>query len=108
MHERSTCWRHGGAEAHREVLTTYLYKFQSEPSEFTVYSDTDWAGCGSNRMRTSGGIIMHSDHFIKNWSKQQNLVNLSSAEAELYGLVKASLEALGCNRWRTTTGTSGR
>ena len=39
---------------------------------------------------------MHSDHFIKSWSRQQNLVSLSSAEAELYGLVKASSEALGC------------
>ena len=42
------------------------------------------------------GIIMHGDHFIKSWSRQQNLVSLSSAEAELYGLVKASSEALGC------------
>ena len=39
---------------------------------------------------------MHGEHFITSWSRQQNLVSLSSAEAELYGLVKASSEALGC------------
>ena len=39
---------------------------------------------------------MHGDHFIKSWSRQQNLVSLSSAEAELCGLVKASSEARGC------------
>ena len=73
-----------------------MFKFQSQPSEFTVFSDKDWAGCRSTRKSTSGGIIMHGDHFIKSWSRQQNLVSLSSAEAELYGLVKASSEALGC------------
>ena len=39
---------------------------------------------------------MHGCHFIKSWSRQQNLVSLSSAEAELYGIVKSSSEALGC------------
>ena len=38
---------------------------------------------------------MHGDHYIKSWSRQQNLVRLSSAEAELYVLVKASSESLG-------------
>ena len=49
-----------------------------------------------NKKNTSGGIIFHGEHFIKSWARQQNLVSLSSAEAELYGLVKASSEALGC------------
>ena len=39
---------------------------------------------------------MHGTHLIKSWSRMQNLISLSSAEAELYGLVKASSEALGC------------
>ena len=38
---------------------------------------------------------MIGSHLIKSWSRQQNLISLSSAEAELYGLVKASSEALG-------------
>ena len=88
--------KHIGKYLLRRPRATYMYKFQAEPSEFTVYSDTDWAGCRSTRKSTSGGIVMHGEHFIKSWSRQQNLVSLSSAEAELYGLVKASSKALGC------------
>ena len=74
---------------------TLQYVFQAEPTEFTVFSDTDWAGDKSTRKSTSGGIILHGSHFIKGWSRQQSLVALSSAEAELYGTVKGSSEALG-------------
>ena len=75
---------------------TFLYEWQSQPSELTSFSDTDWAGCRSTRKSTSGGIVLHGKHFIKSWSRQQNLVSLSSAEAEVYGVVKASSESLGC------------
>ena len=74
---------------------TFMYAFQSEPTEFTVFSDTDWAGDRKTRKSTSGGVILHGSHFIKGWSRQQSLIALSSAEAELYGAVKASSEALG-------------
>ena len=76
---------------------TYLYRWQKTPSDFVAYSDTDWAGCRSTRKSTSGGIICHGQHFIKSWSRQQNLVSLSSAEAELYAVVKTSSEVLGCH-----------
>ena len=39
---------------------------------------------------------MHGAHMIRSWSRMQNLVALSSAEAELYGTVRASAELLGC------------
>ena len=38
---------------------------------------------------------MRGAHLIKFWSKTQGLVALSSAEAELYGCVKATAEAIG-------------
>ena len=38
---------------------------------------------------------MMGQHRIKTWSKTQALVAKSSAESELYGVVKASCEALG-------------
>ena len=74
---------------------TAFYKWQSMPMELRAYSDTDWAGCKNTRRSTSGGIVMHGDHWIKSWSKTQTLVSLSSAEAELYGTVRASSELLG-------------
>ena len=89
--------KHIGSYLLHQPVATYLYELKkNEPSELTVYSDTDWAGCRSTRKSTSGGIILHGGHFIKSLSRQHNLISLSSAEAELYGLVKASSEALGC------------
>ena len=38
---------------------------------------------------------MHGGHLIKSWSRTQAIVALSSGEAELYGMVKASAELLG-------------
>ena len=38
---------------------------------------------------------MHRSHMIKMWSRTQALVALSSAEAELYGIVKATAELKG-------------
>ena len=75
---------------------TLFYDWQSMPTELVAYSDTDWAGCKSTRRSTSGGMIMHGNHLIRSWSRMQNLVSLSSAEAELYGTVRASSELLGC------------
>ena len=36
---------------------TFMYAFQSEPTEFTIFSDTDWAGDTKTRKSTSGGVI---------------------------------------------------
>ena len=44
---------------------------------------------------TSGGILMIGTHMIKAWSKTQNSISLSSAEAELIAMVKLSTELLG-------------
>ena len=41
------------------------------------------------------GVILHGSHVIQSWSRMQNLVAMSSAEAELYGTVRASCELLG-------------
>ena len=35
------------------------------------------------------------DHFIKSWSKNQSTIALSSAEAELYAIIKTASESLG-------------
>ena len=71
------------------------FRFQGRPSEITVYSDSDWAGCRRTAKSTSGGIIMRGAHCLKSWSCTQKNVTLSSAEAELVAAVKASTEALG-------------
>ncbi len=72
----------------------YTYPWQSA-KVVDVYSDTDWGGCGRTRKSTSGGCLMVGSHLVKSWSSTQNLVSLSSGEAEYYGVVKAASIGLG-------------
>ena len=60
-----------------------------------AYSDSDWAGDACTRRSFTGGAIYNGTHLIKTISKQQSVVALSSAEAELYALCKVATEALG-------------
>ena len=60
-----------------------------------VVTDSNWGGDRGTRKSVSGGAIMWGNHFIKSWAKGQAIVALSSAEAELYAIVKATVEALG-------------
>ena len=75
--------------------TVLRYEWQGHEHEVTGYSDSDWAGCRKTGRSTSGGAIMIGGHFIKGWSRTQNHVTLSSAEAELYAMVKCTAELLG-------------
>jgi hypothetical protein len=71
------------------------YRYQCNPKQLTIYSDTDWAGCRTTRKSTSGGIAMFGTHILKSYSSTQGVIALSSGEAEYYGLTKASSVILG-------------
>ena len=71
------------------------YKYQELPIQMETFSDTDWAGCKRTRRSTTGGYAVYGSHLIKTWCKTQAVIALSSAEAELYGIVRASAETLG-------------
>ena len=71
------------------------YKFQEWPEHLTGMSDANWALDKDSRKSTSGGVILFGSHYIKSWSKTQSLVALSSAESELYALIKCTSEVLG-------------
>ena len=68
---------------------------QNEPTTIDIFTDSDWAGCRKTRKSTSGGCIMAGGHCIKAWSKTQAVVATSSAEAELYAVVRGATESLG-------------
>ena len=72
------------------------FPWQEEVDMVTSYTDSDWAGCVRSAKSTSGGIIAIGDHIIKTYSRQQRVIALSSAEAELYAMVAASAEGLAC------------
>ena len=73
----------------------WYFPWQTRPSDITVLTDSDWAGCVKTRKSTSGGVVMRGIHTIKHWSTTQSTVALSSAEAELIALVRGGSEALG-------------
>jgi hypothetical protein len=59
-----------------------------------VYSDSDWACCKTSRKSTSGGAILLGQNLIVSWSRTQNTIATSSAEAELYSSTTALAESL--------------
>jgi len=71
------------------------YCYQSSQKEVAVWVDTDFAGCRKTRKSTSGGIIALGTHILKCWSQTQNVLALSSGEAEYYGMVKGASMGIG-------------
>ena len=71
------------------------YEWQGAVTRLTAFSDIDWAGDKKTRKSTSCGVVRAGPHFIKSWSKNQSTIALSSAEAELYGIIKTASETLG-------------
>ncbi|XP_057418158.1 secreted RxLR effector protein 161-like [Lotus japonicus] len=51
-------------------------------SSLIGYCDTDWAGNADDRKSTSGGCFFLDNNLISWFSKKQNCVSLSTAEAE--------------------------
>ena len=72
-----------------------LFEWQSPARDITAYSDADWAGDKTTRKSTSGGCLMVGNHLIKGWAKTQALIALSSAESELYAVLRTAAETLG-------------
>ena len=73
----------------------WKYDLQAQVKVIDVYSDANWAACRRTRKSTSGGIAIIGSHVIKSWSKTQSVIAKSSAESELYAIIRASTEALG-------------
>ena len=73
----------------------FSYEWQGEEEMVDGFTGSDWAGCKGTAKSTSGGAIMIGSRFLKGWSGTQQSITLSSAEAELTAMVKASCETLG-------------
>ena len=74
---------------------TQLFEWQESPSQLTAFADSDWAGERETRKSTSGGLVMWGLHVLKSWSSTQQVIALSSGEAELYALIKAAAQVKG-------------
>ena len=71
-----------------------LYPWQEQIRELVVFTDSDWGGCTRTRKSTTGGVIMRGKHCLMHWSRTQQLISLSSAEAELNASITAGAEGL--------------
>ena len=72
-----------------------VFVWQDDPAELVSYVDCDWAGDRATRKSTSGGMVFYGRHLLKSWSSNQQIVALSSGEAELYALTKGAAQTLG-------------
>ena len=54
----------------------------SENSRLIGYCDVDWAGSADDRKSTFGGCFFLGNNLVSWFSKKQNFVSLSTAEAE--------------------------
>jgi hypothetical protein len=79
----------------KERRVVYEFPWQDDVRVVRTFVDTDYAGCTVSRRSTSGGCALRGVHLLKHWATTQKVVTLSSAEAELTGIVKGAGEALG-------------
>ena len=63
------------------------FEWQDLPTELLKFTDSDWAGDRDTRKSTSGGAITWGWHTLKAWLATQQVIALSSGEADLYVLV---------------------
>ncbi|CAL8151472.1 unnamed protein product [Prunus armeniaca] len=68
------------------------------------YSDADWAGNVTDRKSTSGYFTFVGGNLVTWRSKKQNVVALSSAEAEFRGITKGICELLWLRKLLTELG----
>ena len=73
----------------------WRYDWQEEMERAFVFTDSDWGGNCKDRRSTSGGVFMLGGHCFKTWSATQGAYALSSAEAELYGMVEGATRSKG-------------
>jgi hypothetical protein len=76
------------------------------PSNIVVWTDSDYAGCAQTRKSTSGGVLMLGQHCIKSWSVTQDVIALSSGEAEYYSMVRGISQAIGLRNMLKDFGVS--
>ena len=66
-----------------------------QSGEVEAYSDADWGGDKATRRSVPARVIMRGGHCLNVSTKKQQVVALSSAESELYTVVKIASEGLG-------------
>jgi hypothetical protein len=72
----------------------WVFHFQEMPKLLDAGSDSDWAQDPVTRKSVSSGFLRWGKHIWEHWCSGQQLVALSSGEAEFYAGGKAAAHAL--------------
>ena len=83
----------GYLEATRDTCLVYRRSTNKEGNRPYGYSDSDWAGDTSNSISTSGHVFFLSEAAFVWTSKKQDVVAMSTAEAEYIALSLAGQQA---------------
>jgi Reverse transcriptase (RNA-dependent DNA polymerase) len=106
---------HSPSEEHMDAVMRILRYLKGSPGrgimfekhghlEIAGYTDADWAGSVCDRKSTTGYFTFVGGNLVTWRSKKQNVVALSSAEAEFRGMVKGICELLWLRRLLTELG----
>ena len=60
-----------------------------------TWTDSDWAGCTLTRKSTTCYFLYNGSHLLESTAVDQQVVSVSSGEAEFYDLGALSAAALG-------------
>ena len=74
-----------------------LIEIITPPKFVNVYTDSDWARQATTCTSTGGGVVQWRNATLTAWSRTQQTVSLSSAEAELYALTTGVAEGMVTN-----------
>ncbi|EDN03770.1 hypothetical protein HCAG_01635 [Histoplasma mississippiense (nom. inval.)] len=72
--------------------------YKGHPQMLKGFTDADWAGCRDTRRSTAGYLFNIGSGAISWQSKRQNIVALSTCEAEFLGQTQATKEAIWLRR----------
>ena len=74
----------------RRTCCAWKFEYQSWPGEISVLCDADWASDGSDRRSVDCTHMFLGGHLLETSSSRQQIVALSSAESEFYGITRAA------------------
>ena len=72
----------------------WVFEIQDQPSEYCVYTDSDWASDRQTRKSMSSYAEKFGEHLVETSCARQTVVALSSGEAEFYAMTRGAAAGL--------------
>ena len=72
----------------------WLFDYQERPGELVILTDADWASDSERRRSVDCVHIYHGGHMIESSTSTQQVVSLSTAESEFYGIVRGAASGI--------------